>query len=132
MTLSQWRCLKPVANTGQSRGDAMFPKAVVQPANQISGTALKRALEQHRVLTHRPAGCGTVTYRCRTGIRPLNMAEGGDGQKASVGTLAIFISYAPQDADVANALVAALKRQGLHVLARPAGPGFAIVPQFRK
>jgi TolB-like protein len=41
------------------------------------------------------------------------MAEGGDEQKASVGTPAVFISYASQDAAVAAALVEALEQNGI-------------------
>jgi hypothetical protein len=60
------------------------------------------------------------------------MAEGGGEQKASVGTPALFISYASQDAAVGNALVAALKRQGLQVPARPLGTGVRDRPQVRR
>jgi hypothetical protein len=41
------------------------------------------------------------------------MDEGGGGEKASDGTSAVFISYASQDAAVANAIVENLEQQGL-------------------
>jgi adenylate cyclase len=41
------------------------------------------------------------------------MAEGGGEQNASVGTPAVFISYASQDAAITDAVVAALERHGL-------------------
>jgi TolB-like protein len=41
------------------------------------------------------------------------MAEGGGEQEASVGTAAVFISYASQDAAIAAALVDALERRGI-------------------
>ncbi len=41
------------------------------------------------------------------------MAEGGSDEKASGSTPTVFISYASQDAAVANAIVEALERQGL-------------------
>jgi TolB-like protein/Tfp pilus assembly protein PilF len=43
----------------------------------------------------------------------LDMAEGGGDEKASVCSPVAFISYASQDEAVANAVVAALERQGL-------------------
>jgi TolB-like protein len=43
----------------------------------------------------------------------LKMAEAGGEEKASSGTPPVFISYASQDATVAEAIVEALERQGL-------------------
>ncbi len=43
----------------------------------------------------------------------LEMAEGGGDEKASGGTPAVFISYASQDAAVANAIVENLEQQAL-------------------
>jgi TolB-like protein len=43
----------------------------------------------------------------------LEMAEGGDEERASSNTPPVFISYASQDATVAEAIVEALERQGL-------------------
>ena len=47
------------------------------------------------------------------------MTEGGGGEKASDGTFAVFISYASQDAAVANAIVENLEQQGLQCWLAP-------------
>jgi len=67
------------------------------------------------------AGCqrGGHPRRCRTIFRGLEMVEGGGEDKASVRAPAVFISYASQDAALANSIVENLEQQGLRCWLAP-------------
>jgi TolB-like protein/Flp pilus assembly protein TadD len=60
------------------------------------------------------------------------MAEGGGEQEARVGTSAVFVSYASQDAALANAIVEALERTGARcwVAPRDVTPGASYAAQI--
>jgi TolB-like protein/Tfp pilus assembly protein PilF len=102
-----------VDGVGFNRRSLTGPQAEVQPIHLAS---VNRSFPEAELPLF--ANPGSIRDHAVQVAWAPNMAEGGD-EKASRSTPPVFISYASQDAAVANAVVEALERQGVRCWIAP-------------